>query len=104
MKIPLCPPPVTSVVRNLSAEEMVDLVDLRSPLVDGEYIHWDRLRRRTPPAGRKLDHWWAGLKLARMGLLQPLPLLDKDAAHALCKDCHSKKGAGPTKCGECHKK
>lgn len=30
--------------------------------------------------------------------------LDKDAAHALCKDCHSKKGAGPTKCGECHKK
>ena len=30
--------------------------------------------------------------------------LDKDAAHALCKDCHTKKAAGPTKCGECHKK
>ena len=30
--------------------------------------------------------------------------VDKDAAHAMCKDCHSKKGAGPTKCGECHKK
>jgi cytochrome c553 len=30
--------------------------------------------------------------------------LDKDKAHALCKDCHSKKGTGPTKCGECHKK
>lgn len=30
--------------------------------------------------------------------------LDKDAAHALCKDCHTKKGAGPTKCGDCHKK
>ncbi len=30
--------------------------------------------------------------------------LDKDKAHALCKDCHTTKGAGPTKCNECHKK
>lgn len=30
--------------------------------------------------------------------------LDKDSAHKLCKDCHASKGAGPTKCGECHKK
>lgn len=30
--------------------------------------------------------------------------LDKDKAHALCKDCHTKGAAGPTKCGECHKK
>ena len=30
--------------------------------------------------------------------------LGKDAAHKLCKECHQKKAAGPTKCGECHKK
>jgi predicted CXXCH cytochrome family protein len=30
--------------------------------------------------------------------------LDKDKAHKLCKDCHAEKKAGPTKCGECHKK
>jgi len=30
--------------------------------------------------------------------------LGKEAAHKLCKDCHQAKGAGPTKCGECHKK
>jgi predicted CXXCH cytochrome family protein len=30
--------------------------------------------------------------------------LNKDSAHALCMDCHKTKGAGPTKCGECHKK
>jgi len=29
--------------------------------------------------------------------------LDKDKAHALCKECHAK-GAGPTKCADCHKK
>ena len=28
----------------------------------------------------------------------------KDAAHKLCKGCHDQKKAGPTKCGECHKK
>lgn len=29
---------------------------------------------------------------------------NKDAAHKLCKGCHEDKKAGPTKCGECHKK
>ncbi|KAF0221442.1 MAG: hypothetical protein FD174_580 [Geobacteraceae bacterium] len=30
--------------------------------------------------------------------------LDKDSAHKLCKGCHETKKAGPTRCGECHKK
>jgi cytochrome c553 len=30
--------------------------------------------------------------------------IDKDVAHKLCKGCHADKKAGPTKCGECHKK
>ena len=30
--------------------------------------------------------------------------LNKDSAHKLCKGCHQEKGAGPTKCGDCHKK
>ncbi len=28
----------------------------------------------------------------------------KDWAHKTCKGCHTDKGAGPTKCGDCHKK
>ena len=28
----------------------------------------------------------------------------KDIAHKTCKACHEEKKAGPTKCGECHKK
>lgn len=28
----------------------------------------------------------------------------KDFAHKTCKGCHADKKAGPTKCGECHKK
>lgn len=30
--------------------------------------------------------------------------LDKDKAHALCRDCHKEEGAGPTGCRDCHKK
>jgi uncharacterized phage infection (PIP) family protein YhgE len=30
--------------------------------------------------------------------------LDKDKAHALCRDCHKQEGAGPTGCKDCHKK
>ena len=30
--------------------------------------------------------------------------LGKDSAHKLCKGCHEMKKAGPTKCGDCHKK
>jgi len=30
--------------------------------------------------------------------------LDKNKAHDLCKGCHKDKGAGPTKCGDCHKR
>jgi len=28
----------------------------------------------------------------------------KDIAHKTCKGCHEEGKAGPTKCGECHKK
>jgi hypothetical protein len=28
----------------------------------------------------------------------------KEWAHKTCKGCHADKGAGPTKCAECHKK
>jgi opacity protein-like surface antigen len=28
----------------------------------------------------------------------------KDLAHKSCKGCHTEKNAGPTKCGDCHKK
>ena len=30
--------------------------------------------------------------------------LTKESAHSLCRDCHKARGAGPTACGDCHKK
>jgi Fic family protein len=47
------------------------------PLVAGRYFHWDELRHRTPPQGLSHEAWWAGIKIARQGLLKPLPFQDK---------------------------
>jgi len=48
-----------------------------TPLVKGQYLHWDQLRHREPPEGLTVEQWWLGIRMARKGLLQPLPLLDK---------------------------
>jgi predicted CXXCH cytochrome family protein len=33
-----------------------------------------------------------------------IPDFGQQKAHALCIGCHKERNAGPTKCGECHKK
>ncbi len=74
MRIPRTPPKLG----DLSHDELMAAFELRgSPLLNGKYIHWDELRHRPPPA--KVTHkvWWSALHLARLGLLQSLPLLDK---------------------------
>lgn len=43
-----------------------------------DYLHWDRLRHRTPPAGLTHEEWWAWTKVSRSSLRRPLPLVDPD--------------------------
>lgn len=42
-----------------------------------EYIHWDELRHRAPPAGISLEEWWLALKLRRKAGMRQVPLRDK---------------------------
>lgn len=48
------------------------------PTVGGRYLHWDSLRRRTPPDGLTVREWWLALKVARRPLLRSLPLVDAE--------------------------
>jgi Fic family protein len=43
-----------------------------------EYIHWDDLRRRTPPSGISVEEWWLATKLRRRPGLRKIPLQDKE--------------------------
>jgi len=45
-------------------------------LVDGKYLHWDKLRFLQPPEGLSHRTWWLGIKLARSQLLRALTLKD----------------------------
>jgi Fic family protein len=42
----------------------------------GQYLHWDKLRHLTAPAGLNQEQWWLGVKLARTQLYRELPLKD----------------------------
>ena len=46
------------------------------PLVSGEYLHWEEVRRRGPPEGLTHEQWWAGLKMRRIAGARELALLD----------------------------
>lgn len=77
MKIPLVPPDLGVVLADVKPEIFKQLYDASSPTVGGAYLHWDQLRHRSPPAGLTSEQWWAAIKLARVGMLKPLPLVDK---------------------------
>ena len=77
MKIPLTPPNPTSILSSLNSELFGKVYLASSPTVNGAYLHWDQLRHRSPPEGISSEQWWAAIKLARTGMLQALPLMDK---------------------------
>lgn len=58
-------------------EQFMKLVSvIRSPVIEGMYLHWDELRHRKPPAGvPSAEDWWLGIKIARTPLYRALDLL-----------------------------
>jgi Fic family protein len=42
----------------------------------GDYIHWDKLRRLSPPNGLSTEEWWLGITATRMSERRLLPLKD----------------------------
>lgn len=45
----------------------------RPDLPDGRYLHWDELRRRTPPTPLSHEEWWDAQKLARRAAATSIP-------------------------------
>lgn len=78
MKLPLTTPDWEKQFAMATPEVMALLfTQPRQGLPDGRYLHWDELRHRSPPQGLSHEQWWLGVKLARLGQAQALPLLDK---------------------------
>jgi hypothetical protein len=49
----------------MAGNRVGEILALRSPEQDGRYLHWDELRRRTPPNGLSSEQWWFAVLLAR---------------------------------------
>ena len=79
MKIPQSPPPLDRLLDELTGdpEVMWGVIATSRPVDDrGRYLHWDQLRRRTPPEGLTHEVWWLGTAIARQAIARSLPLSD----------------------------
>jgi Fic family protein len=76
MRLPEPAPTLDELLRaaDLSAEIPRLLGAGVGPTVGAEYLHWDDIRRRTPPGDLDRRTWWLGIKLARASTLRELPL------------------------------
>lgn len=71
-------------MREIPQERILALlgrVGEQSPGAGGGYLHWDDLRRRTPPEGLSLREWWFLIAFARSSQRSPVPLRDATGAH-----------------------
>lgn len=81
MKFPQTPPSIVGLLAR-HADSTDDLLTLFGPgrPVDarGRYLHWDDLRRRTPPEGLTHETWWLRTAVARRTMARVLPFTDVD--------------------------
>lgn len=77
MKLPLAPPNLISLLKNVSGEDLANAYQSRSQVLDNHYWHWDQIRYRTPPNGLTTESWWVAIKFARSSLYRQLPMRNK---------------------------
>ncbi|MDF7800321.1 Fic family protein [Pontiellaceae bacterium B1224] len=67
MKIPATPPDWGALIDQLYKDPVTVrwVFANQKATYNGEYMHWDKLRRLNPPAGFTHDQWWLSLKQAR---------------------------------------
>jgi Fic family protein len=80
MKMPQRPPNFAELMARFAGDGSIPklLNGIRSPSVEGKYLHWDQIRHRTPPAGCNHEKWWFGLKARREASSSILPLSGAD--------------------------
>ena len=80
MKMPKTPPDPDKIalqLRNDFGRFLKAYSTLSGPLVDGKYLHWDKLHSFSPPKGISHEEWWLGLKWQRRAMYKNVPLCDK---------------------------
>lgn len=79
MKIPQTPPRLNDLISEVkSSKRLMELFSQKGQArTQRHYLHWDKLRRYSPPEGMSHREWWMILKLSRTESLKPIGLKDK---------------------------
>jgi Fic family protein len=80
MKIPQVPPSLSELLGHPDAADRIRRVleaGALRPTHEGRYLHWEKLRRLTPPDALSHEEWWLGTKMARQAMYRPIPLRDR---------------------------
>ncbi len=79
LKKPLPPPELSEIREEVFKQDRIEkiLEHCEGSLVNGKYLHWDKLRHLEPPGGLSVHEWWFGLKWNRRVQFKKVPLKDK---------------------------
>jgi Fic family protein len=79
MRIPQTPPQLNDLLTEVaSPSRMIELFSLvKGAKTQRHYLHWDKLRRYSPPSGVSHREWWMVQKISRMDALKPIALKDR---------------------------
>lgn len=84
MRIPVKPPFVDDVMKDLEGKDLTEFLTLLiqgvGPLDEkGRYLHWDKLRHLLPPHGYTPEIYWLSMRSSRQSISKELPFFkDKD--------------------------
>ena len=79
MSIPDSPPNFEEIFMENFGTRQIELLSIvPSTLVDGKYLHWDKIKRKKPlPNGvENPEEWWGALKFRRLGQRKLIDLDD----------------------------
>ena len=71
MKRPVSPPPLDRLLQDYGKD-----IPRIMTAPDPGYLHWDKLRHKTPPEGLNTETWWLGIKMTRLTGSKQIPLRD----------------------------
>ncbi len=82
MRLPAIPPSFRRLFQEAAEDpaRLSTVLTLAAPGATKDYLHWDDMRHRRPPADLTVHEWWLGVRWARVGQFRDLPLLATDGS------------------------
>ena len=82
MRMPKAPPNIPELLASIPSERLLDCLGVEVANVHkGQYLHWEDVRVRSPPAGLSREEWWLAIKLQRSSTRRKLPFVDTSGQH-----------------------